>query len=156
MFNQEYNYCRVTFARHGIPEGVLPDIGPGLSFLSYMEPGDTSQVFIGFITRLLNRTKRSALHEMVHTLIERFPLTEGERSIFGTADEWEADQSFIRGFMRSGKHLNFYAGTHPEEDFVETACALLQERSTPVHYVVKKRAITAWLRRVKREAQAYA
>lgn len=156
MFDREYNYCRTVFAQHGIPENVLPQIQPGLSLLSYMEPGDTSNVFIGLVTRILNRSKRSALHEMVHTLLEKFPLTGAGYTTFGTEEEWDADQSFLRGLSRHGKHINYYAGTHPEEDFVETVCAVLQSRTIPSHYVVKKEVAKRWLREVKKESQAYA
>lgn len=148
MFKLERQYCRTVLQGVTDVEKYIPQLVPCNSILSYAYPDETDRVYLGWLTRVFGKTKHSALHETIHVLTEHFPLTRGIMRPFGAKADWDAKQDLWAWATRGSYFVSRYAATHPEEDFVETAIAVLKGENLPNHYSVRKRAVQRWLKKI--------
>lgn len=113
----------------GLP---APDIDTGTTdnWLSYTDC--ISDVFFGKGAALMHKLKvrdlaHTALHEMLHILVEEYVPTKGIRQVFGNKRAWDADQNLTAALQEpSGHFVSRYAQTHPDEDFVETLAFVIE------------------------------
>lgn len=147
MFTQERQHCINVL---GVSAALVPPIKAVCTPLSYIEPGKWI-IRIGILARLFGRTRRAVLHEFLHLLLERFPLTDDEALTFGSEDEWYADQNLWAWLTKGNQYITRYAATHPEEDFIETAIEFLRRKQFPLRYMSRKLVAKRWLERIKPE-----
>jgi len=149
MFNKELRKCESILEKHGLP---VPDITIETTnnLLSYTYSDGI--IYIGLLARaaglLSKKTLRhTILHEMMHNVFDSHTPNWEIRTIFGTEEEWAEEQKMLRYLSLKSGYVSNYAKTHPEEDFVETAVALLEDRK---EFGPKVGAVRRWFKRTWR------
>lgn len=142
MFTPERAFCAHVL---GIPQRALPPIRQSYTLLSCVQLGEWL-VNLGILTRIFRNTYRSALHEMIHLLLDQHHLY----SWYAFGSDWTDPQRPSRYVTHGRYYVTRYAATHPEEDFVETTVAVLMNDPIPSWYARRERVVRGWLTSLRR------
>lgn len=121
--------CKELLRNAGLP---VPDVHLSETLTEDVLSSITGdKISIGLGARLRHRLlgrwtmEETLLHELLHGLVDmKFP-PKCVRDAFGDDEEWDQDQNLLRWLADPDDYVSRYAATHPEEDLIETAKAVL-------------------------------